>query len=226
MMLRVLDREGVRLVRPGLASGEIERWPDTASAPFVREHARPIALDALDRVLDAILGETTPWDPAIDRLAAPAIHRALPLTRREAADPAIWRFLAVVHRPDFVRHRWENRSWATMRARFWRPGTRPDSNAIARLWWIAELTREGDDYDLTERVLARQPLATNLFSRELSSYRPAVEAFMAVFGDAPSQVIEVAVRAFNRRLSTVVLEGQDAASLSAMLHSISERIER
>jgi hypothetical protein len=223
MMLRILDREGVRLVRPGLASGEIERWPEAAYAPLLHEHSRLLPLDTLDETLDAVITETIRHDAGIDRLAAPRIHRALPLTRREAADPGVWRFLTVVHRPDFVRHRWENRSWPTMRSRFWLPGTRPDSNAIARLWWIAELTRDGEDYDLTERVLARQSLANNLFVRDLASYRPAVEAFVAVLGDAPSDLLESAVRAFTRRLSTVVLEGQDAVALAALLQEIRGR---
>ncbi len=223
MILRVLHPDGRRLVEPELASGERNRWPEEAYASLSSEHPRLLVLDALDERLDALMADTTPFDASIDRRAAPAIHRALPLTRREAADPGVFRFLAVVHRPDFVRHRWEYRSWSTMRTRFWRPGTRPDSNAFARLWWIAELSRDGDDYALTERVLARQPLANNLFVRDMSSYRPLVEAYADVLDEAPSAIIEACTRALQRRLSTVVLESLSVDELRALLRELRDR---
>ncbi|MFW5921281.1 MAG: DUF6339 family protein, partial [Polyangiales bacterium] len=214
MSLKRLRAEGKRLVTADLASGEVDRWPERASAPFVSDAERAVGLGDFDAVLDEAIASTEAYDTAIDRWVAPRIHRALPLTRREASDPAVWRYLTVVHRPDFVRHRWEHRSLSTMRSRFWSLGTRPDSNALARLWWIAELTRGQDGaYELTERVLARQPLATNIFVRELSSYRPAVAACVEVLGDEPSHVIEASVRLLNKALSTVVLETRTEADL-------------
>src|SRR5690606_3886261 len=117
---------------------------------------------------------------ALDAAVAPEIHQSLPLSRRVASDPGVWRFLTVVHRPDYVPHRWAMRSKAQMVRRYWDFGTRPDSNAFARLWWIAELTitkdASGDPYHLTRRVLGAQPLATAIFTRTLSQYAPAVSA--------------------------------------------------
>lgn len=84
--------------------------------------------------MDGVIATTVPFDAAaIDAALACALHRALPLSRRLAADWGLWRYLAVVHRPDIVRHRWELRSWTTMRDRFWRGGTRPGSNVFGRL---------------------------------------------------------------------------------------------
>jgi len=224
VILRALHPDGRRLVVPELASGERDRWPEAAYAGLVRELPTRVELDDLDAAVDAVLADFAPYDAAIDARAAVALHRALPLSPREAAEPGVWRFLAVIHRPDFVRHRWENRSWKTMRTRFWRIGTRPDSNALARLWWIAELSRRGRDYATTERVLSRQPLANNLFVRDMASYRPLVHAYVEALHDAPSGVIEACTRALQRRLSLVVLESLDEAELTALLRELRARV--
>ncbi|HJL19746.1 MAG TPA: DUF6339 family protein [Sandaracinaceae bacterium LLY-WYZ-13_1] len=226
MILHSLHPDGRRLVVPELASGERARWGAEAHAGLLRETARIVELDALDAAVDGALRDTEPHDAGLDARLAPALHRALPLTRREAADPGVFRFLTVIHRPDLVRHRWENRSWSTMRGRFWRPGTRPDSNAFSRLWWIAELTRDGESYALTERVLARQALANNLFVRDLASYRPVVDAFVDVLGDAPSSVLEAATRALSRRLSVLLLESLTPDDLRSLLGEIRAHLER
>lgn len=227
MILQSLRAEGRRFVTPELASGQLAAVPAHDIAPLVEALPRDVPLEAFDAALDACLRTTRPHSARIDAALASEVHRTLSITRREAREPGIWRWLAVVHRPDFVRHRWENRSWATMRTRFWSLGTRPESNAFARLWWIAELTREGDDYALTERVFARQPLATNLFVRRtLSSHRPAVAACIAALEDRPAQVVEATMRALSRRLSTLLLESLDERALFAMVSTLRDRIER
>jgi len=124
----------------------------------------------------------------------------------EAADEGVWRFLAVVVRPQFVRHRWENPTFALARSRFWGFGTRPDSNTFSRLWWIAELTREGRDYSLTERVLAHQSLANLIFTRSFCEHRPCVEACVEVFEPLTPEAMERAARDLHHGLSTRVLE--------------------
>ena len=204
MILRSLQPEGRRLLVPELASDPKKRWSEEAWVKLSIEHPSTIDLTALDRALDELMKR--PRGSTIDPDAAVAVHRSLPLSRRDATDIGIFRFLAVAWRPDFVRHRWENRSWPVTRARFWRPGTRPDSNLFARLWWIAELSRDGDDYDATKRLLARQPLANNLFVRQLSWYPPAVRAYLRALEHAPSQVIEHCMRGLQRHLSTCTLE--------------------
>ena len=227
MMLRGLRSEGKRLLTPELASGAVERWNEREYAPLLLEHERRIALHALDQAVDLTLAATPPFEPASDVLLAPRLHRALPLSRREASSPALWRFLSVVHRPDLVRHRWENRSWASMRARFWSVGTRPDSNVFYRLWWIAELSREGDDYSLTEAVLTRPALATGLFIRGLSSHRPAVAACSQVLAEASSAEVEATLKLLHKNLSTLVLEAlsfKQLCELITRLHASASRV--
>ncbi len=192
-------------------------WPERAYAELLMAAPQPIDLDALDRALDGVCSNFTAYDAAMDAHAAPLIHRALPLCRRHACDPAVWRFLTVVHRPDFVRHRWQNRSFTAMKAHFWQAGTRHDSNAIGRLWWIAELSRDGDDYTLTKRALEGQQLARQLFSRQLCDYRPAVVACVAELASASNVVVEQTLRRLSKVLSTIVLESLSASELAAIV---------
>lgn len=215
-----LHAEAKRLVTPELASGELSSWTEGESGSFVDPWIRPLSLEPIDTEVKRIIRTFKPFDTAIDATVAPVFHRSLPMSRAEAADISIWRFLAVLCYPDFVRHRWENRSWATMRSRFWAKGVRPDSNLFYRLWWIAELTRDRQDYSLTERVLQKQQLANNIFVRSLSAYRPAIAACVAVLSDLPAAIMERAIRDLNKALSTIVLEGCSENDLTDLLKRI------
>lgn len=223
MKLLRMQPEGSRLVTPDLASGTRTSWPEREWKPVVSDAESDIHLERLDEVLDELIGRFPKFDTAIDPWLAPRVHRALPLTRRQAADAGVWRYLAVVHRPDVVRHRWENLSWATMRSRFWSMGTRPTSTMFGRLWWIAELTRDRDSYELTERVFGRQALATQIFVRSWSQYRSAVDAFADVFQDAAGDEVEHGARTLTRRLATVPLEGLSRTELVEFLRKVRSR---
>ncbi|MBN1655094.1 MAG: hypothetical protein JXA30_15100 [Deltaproteobacteria bacterium] len=219
-LLQRLHPEAKRLVTPELASGELSRWSEQQTRSFVDPWIRPLSLEPAERVVKGVIERFEPFDTAIDAAAAPELHRSLPLSRAEAAEMSIWRFLAVVRYPELVRHRWENRSWASMRARFWASGVRPDSNLFFRLWWISELTRDGRDYSLTEQVLRKQQLATNIFVRALSAYRPAVAACVAVLSEVPAAIMERSIRDLNKALSTIVLEGCSEKELIKLLERI------
>jgi hypothetical protein len=218
-----LKLEGQRLATPELASGEQEVWPESTWAELVEPFPREVPLEAFHRAIDDVERQFQPFDTAIDAELAYRLHRALKLTRREAADPALWRFLTVVARPDFVRHRWENRSWATMRTRFLRPGTRPDSNALARLWWIAELTRTDSDYALTGRVLKSQSLANAIFVRSLSFYRPAVVALVDTLEDRGADELERTMVRLTRWLAVTPLEGLSTEDIGRRVRKFLER---
>lgn len=218
-LARLVD-EGRRLVSEDLLTGVLAVPQEEHVKALIEPTSRTVDLARFDQAIDQVIAESTRFDPEIDARAAPLIHLSLPMGRRQAADPAVWRFLAVVHRPDFVRHRWEYRSRSTMVTRFWNFGTRPDSNALCRLWWMAELTSEHGDYTLTKRALSSQSIANSIFVRNFSSYRPAVQAFVDVFGHAQSARVEKAVRIFSSQLSTVVLEARSADDLRVMLEDI------
>lgn len=226
MRLYRLAPEAHCLVTEALARGEINRYPVASYERFLDEAAEPVNLDDFDHVIDDIIATTPRHDPVIERRAAPAVHRSLRLTRREASQPGIWRFLAVVHRPDLVRHRWAVERWTTTRTRYWSPGLRHDSNVFSRLWWIAELTRDGDDYALTDRVFARQTLAIQLFIRRYAWDRGAVAALLDALDDAPARVIERVTRDLVGALGTLVLEALTPADLRALVSELRREAER
>lgn len=222
--LQRLKGDGQRLATPELASGQTVLWPEEAWRDVVEPLDRVIPLAPLDAALDAVIGGSAAHQVTLDIELAPLVHRHLPLSRREASDPGVWQWLAIVHRPDAVRHRWENSSWATMRTRFLRSGTRPDSNAFSRWWWMAELTRDRDDYGLTRRILRRQSLATAIFVRSLCFYRPAICACADVLEDLEATAIERVMLELSRLLATVPLEAMSEEDLRGDLAKIVARV--
>jgi hypothetical protein len=220
--LCVLRPEGVRLVTPELADGRRPHWDAAAWEGLVERFPRRLELRGVAEVVTQLEQRFAPHDTAMDAVAAEGLHRALRLSRREAADPRVWRFLAIVAFPQAVRHRWEHHSFSTMRSRFVRPGTRPDSNALSRWWWIAELTCEGADYALTRKALARAPLTNAIFIRSLSFYRPAVEACLSVLSEAPGEAIERTMYELSRWLALVPLEGLGRGDLEVRLRGLLE----
>src|SRR5688572_8777547 len=99
--LAKLSDEGRRLISEELMRGAIEKPERVHLEGLIDRFERKLDLDDFDEAVDRVIAETKRFDTAIDAAAAPELHRTLRLTRREAADPAVWRFLAVVHRPDF-----------------------------------------------------------------------------------------------------------------------------
>ncbi|NVB39845.1 hypothetical protein G6O69_18525 [Pseudenhygromyxa sp. WMMC2535] len=218
--LHRLGPTGRRLVTPELAKGELDTHPREVWAPHCDLLERDHPLDELGEAIARLQAEIPAHSTELDARAAPLIHQALPLSRREAADTGIWRFLAVVVHPAFIRHRYEFQSWTTMRARFWRAGLRHDSNTFSRLWWIAELTRLEDDYSLTKRAFASQSLAIQVFIRSFAHYRPAAAACIDALEEQPTAIIERVLPRFHANLSTVALEGRTQAQLREILDEL------
>lgn len=216
-LLHSLIPSGRRLVTPELASGQLALYPEEDCAGFMVPLEREVVLADLDDVVEDALERLPATDPSVDAHLAIELHRALPLTRREATDAGVFRYLSVVRHPQLVRHRWEYRSYSTMRTRFWRPGTRHDANAFSRWWWIAELTRDGEDYELTRNALERAAFSTHIFSRTIAHYRPAIAATVEVLRDVPGPVVEQALRNFGKMLSVRVLEAMNEEELRKLL---------
>ncbi len=226
-ILQRLREEGRSLVDDEFLRGERAHLGKLAVEPYLEEAENPLELDEFDHIIDRAIAKFDAFDAAIDAASAPAIHAILPLSRREASDPGIWRYLAVVHRPDFVRHRWSFATRATTLPRFWQFGTRPNSNAFARLWWIAELTvdEHTDSYDRTRVALSRQALATNVFVRSFSHHKPAVAACLDVLEDAPADVIEKTLQRLTTVLTTIVVEGRTQDELTQLVAQIRDSVE-
>ena len=78
---------------------------------------------------------------ASDGEMAVCVHRAFDgSTLREAADADLWAYISTIACPQYVRWRWHQRN-ADLPSRF---AGNIRRNALARLWWWAEITHDPD----------------------------------------------------------------------------------
>ncbi|MER5840920.1 DUF6339 family protein [Streptomyces prasinus] len=125
------------------------------------------------------------WDnrTRADGWLAPRLHAALRITRREAADRRLWNHLALAVAPDYVGWRHPpapapGRSEPRINpARF--KGA-PDRQCFSRLWWAAELFRNGRDYSPVVTACANQDLIHNSLRRDLIDHRPTAQALVRI----------------------------------------------
>ncbi|MFC8421425.1 DUF6339 family protein [Streptomyces sp. NPDC057236] len=117
-----------------------------------------------------------------DGWLAPRLHAALRLTRREAADKRIWNHLALAVAPDYVAWRHpatapEGRNPRINPARF--KGA-PDRQCFSRLWWAAEMFRNGADYTPVVKACSNQDLIHNALRLSLVDHRPTAQALVRI----------------------------------------------
>jgi len=221
--LHRLTEDGRRLVGDPFLRGDAEIDPDDLA-----EHVEPISgeptgdFETLDDAVNRVVSTHSQYDTAMDGALAADVHRSLDVSRRVAGDPGLWHWLAVVRYSHFVRHRWQYRSEAAMREKFLGAGSDLYSNALHRLWWIAELTHDDStgDYSLTESVFANQTIVNKVFDRWFARYEPAVVAVVRTLSDEPSRVIDEATNQFNHALTSVQLEGLSESEAEEMIQEI------
>jgi hypothetical protein len=170
-------------------------------------------------------------DAKIDAALASEVRKHLGFTREQASHDGVWRYLAVVEFPDFVRCRWpysddsSERTFNSAREKFLRPASDLYGNALVRLWWMAELTRDGDNYSLTRVALEHQELANDVFDRGYARYPPAVRATVDELRDASSSVVSDTTTKLNHALSTIRLESLSESELREMVRDIRTKVE-
>jgi hypothetical protein len=116
-----------------------------------------------------------------DAWLAPRLHATLRLTRREAADKRLWTHLALAVAPDYVA--WRHLSGPTTARperripseRFQGPA---DRQCFSRLWWAAELFRNGPDYEPVEVACGNQDLIHTVLRQDLIDHRPTAQALV------------------------------------------------
>ncbi|WP_055623393.1 DUF6339 family protein [Streptomyces sp. JHA19] len=121
-----------------------------------------------------------------DAWLAPRLHATLRLTRREAADRRLWNHIALAIAPDYVV--WRHLSEATANRpvrrvsadRFRGPA---DRQCFSRLWWAAELFRDGPDYAPVEIACGNQDLIHTVLRMEVIDHRPTAQALVRLLQD-------------------------------------------
>ena len=114
----------------------------------------------------------------MDQWLAPRLHAALRIPRRLAADRGFWAWLAIDHFADFVHLRWRPSDGAPTSA--WRFTGEVLRNGVARLWWGAEMVRNGNSYEYVPLVFGRVRTAQFALELRYSHHRPAAIAFTRV----------------------------------------------
>jgi hypothetical protein len=192
-----------------------------AGATFDYDWVRRILVDATARFADYT--QVSDMDVEV----APQLHQALRINRALAARTEIWHDLSCVLFSDFVRHRWGKAgTGAVSRERFLGSLKR---NALARLWWGAELTvRDGGDYSATKVLFAPsggQDLFEQFFGRRFSNQQQAALLFIDLVGSKPRRVVRTVSESFSQMLTTVVLESLSTVELRPVLESLIARAE-
>lgn len=112
----------------------------------------------------------------MDGWFAPRLHSALRIPRRIACDDGVWSWLAFQCK-DFIEARFK-KGKATVHP--WRYRGAWSRNGLARLWWGAEMTRNGKDYSAVELCFARTRTAQFALELMYSLDRGAAIAFVNV----------------------------------------------
>lgn len=192
------------------------RWP---SEPLPNEIP-------LEPVREAVSSVNSHSGSALDAPLIEPLHRALPLTRRQAADPNLWQWLCVSEFPDLVWRRWgagaplpemlRDALTSSMGPRFLARASLNgiSRNTLARLWWTAE---ELQDYDLARHALSSQDMFQNIFERFFGLYPDAAKACLDRFEGRSEGEIRSASRWLQQCASTTLLEGLTEQEVAAIL---------
>ncbi|MEU6067243.1 DUF6339 family protein [Streptomyces sp. NPDC047082] len=151
---------------------------------------------------------------ASDAWLAPRLHAALRLTRREAANPEIWNYLALRVVPDYVLWRWlssasngpaESATGVNPR-RFTGPF---HVQAIARLWWSAEIYRDGRNYAPSVAACSNQEMFNSALRQDVFLHRPTAQAVIRMLRDGTvdsTRAANALIKAVNTAGSTIQYE--------------------
>jgi Family of unknown function (DUF6339) len=180
---------------------------------------QPIPLDAFDDAVAKTMSAYKAGDTSADGYLAPLIHEALPLSRRLAGDRRLWHWLTVVHRPQYVEHRWGSKGTAAI-DRYLGGATR---NTFGRLWWITELTKDRNSkkpYDLTLIAFGKQEFTVGLFDRSFMQYPPAMKAALEELQNTSGPTVQEVGKQLVLVLGTLVLEDLDETQLHDLVGAI------
>lgn len=170
--LRQVDAAIHRLITPAFREGDesIDLTPYESPLPT----GRVIDVDVVVQLLAETESRFGAKPSQSDSWLGPRLHSALRLTRAEAAIQGVWSWLALGPCAGYIRWRWG----ATLQvSRFVGPY---HLHGLARLWWMAELFRDGSDYQAAEQALKNADIAQYFLRLDIAHHRPTCQAFMRV----------------------------------------------
>ncbi|GAA3947502.1 DUF6339 family protein [Actinoplanes auranticolor] len=186
-----MDSDSLRRFRQHLSDDQRRRLiehidGDVALTEPVRHRSgADIGLNVVDDLMASVAQRSDGADWAEDRAAsdrwlAPRLHYALRLTRVQASDRVLWTWLAVRHHA-YVTWRWADSAAAVNDERWNGP---VQKQAMMRLWWGAELFRNGDDYTPVLRAFLRQDFPNSYLHRPFVRCRSLALALLEIVAPA------------------------------------------
>ena len=195
-----------------------EQFRAGTDSPDLRDFCRPfereVDLTGAVGVMEEAMRRFSAKDRAAsDSWAGPRLHAALRLTRREASRRGVWRYLGVCMFPEYVRWRFTNTKKEPPKPppieRFTGAETK---HALGRLWWMAEMFRDGADYESAAKALSNQDVTNNLFKNDTAHHRPTAQGAVRVLvpedGRPPliGREANALSKAINATAATVLLD--------------------
>ena len=209
LVLKTLDRAARRLVTDSFLEGR----SGVDFSAHERDFPRQVSLDALEKVLRHAMAEFDKDPVQADRWLAPRVHAALRITRREAADRGVWAYLGLVPFIAYVRWRFAKRA----PERFFGA---ENNHALGRLWWGAELVRNGSEYADVVTAFRMQDVPNTWLRLDAFHQRPLAIAAVRVLGTwrnggpASGDEVNALAKALNLELVTLAVDADipDAGS--------------
>jgi hypothetical protein len=136
---------------------------------------------------------------ALDRWLAPRLHHALRVSRRVASDRNFWAWIAMRFGSKYVFSRFSD---GEGRVSAWRFTGDLLRNGVSRLWWAAEMLRNGPDYAAVDLGLRRVVTAQYALELKYSWFRPAAIAFTRVTERGPTPLSSDMMTQLSKRANT------------------------
>lgn len=147
-----------------------------------------------------------------DAWMAPRLHAALRLTRAEAAERGLWNHMALRVAPDYVH--WRHRPAPTDKNP--EPAVNRDNfvgasykQAFSKLWWAAEIYRDGYEYEPVELACANQEMFNSSLRNLVVLHRPTAQAVLRLLRDGTvpdTRSTNGLMKAVNAAASTISFE--------------------
>ncbi|GGQ97100.1 hypothetical protein GCM10010195_61200 [Kitasatospora griseola] len=164
-----------------------ERLPQVAilrAAGSIEDGSARWSTGPLKEILDEAMSRFADARTEADAWLAPRLHATLRMTRAEAARPELWNFLALAVAPDYVLWRHlatgEAKDGTAKKVNTPRFAGPQDSQAFARLWWAAEMFRDGPDYRPVEVACGNQDMLNTVLRLDTIDHKPTALAMVRV----------------------------------------------
>ena len=196
--------ERIRRLKPDSLVTIVEGFVETGRlvsdfAKYTEETDYSCDLDLIKQLTSraATLLTTEELDPWL----APRLHCALRIPRRLAVDAGMWAWLAL-NCSDFIEARFRR---PNRKVHPWRYHGTWSRNGLSRLWWGAEMTRNGPTYLDTVRCFTRTRTAQFALELMYSWHRPAAIALCRVAeGVGGARLTDDVVRTLSTRLRVLL----------------------